>query len=112
MYSLAQAIYGHAHAPGVRYAAGAKLALSAGCSLSSLTPMVAFGGVSYLACPTVFHHPLFRLASNGERLALATVTALADDDAVVAVDADGSGSMDLVTYFIVATSAALARDGA
>lgn len=27
---------------------GDKLALSAGCSLSSLTPMVAFGGVSYL----------------------------------------------------------------
>ncbi|NHZ37466.1 hypothetical protein [Massilia rubra] len=91
---------------------GDALHLSAGSSLSAVRHMVAFGGVSYLACPSVFHHPVFRLARADERLALGAVTALGEDELVVAIDADSTGGMALASYFIVATSATLDVPGA
>lgn len=69
---------------------------------------VSFHGVCYLACPTEFSHPTFRLASVAERLSVSALVAVDEDETVVAIDADSSVGMDPLTFFIVAASATLA----
>ncbi|NHZ80850.1 hypothetical protein F2P44_16435 [Massilia sp. CCM 8695] len=90
---------------------GCSLSLSAGSSSSYAQHVVAFHGVCYLACPTEFSHPTFRVASTAERLSLSAQVAVDEDDTVVAIDADSSVGMEPLTFFIVATSATLAAAG-
>lgn len=87
---------------------GDALELSAGCSLSGAHHMVTFHEVCYVDCPTVFHHPAFRLAGATERLATGARVAIDNGDIVIAIDADSSAGLERLTFFIVATSVTLA----
>ncbi|NHZ97552.1 hypothetical protein [Massilia sp. CCM 8734] len=87
---------------------GDALDLSAGSSLAYAHHMVTFHGLCYVECPTVFHHPVFRVASAAERLAVGARVGVDDEDTVIAIDADSSAGMHPLTFFIVATSMTLA----
>lgn len=69
---------------------------------TALQQVIRFAGVVYLACPTDFHHPRFRLAKPREMATLAKIVDL-DGCRCVAVDAESSGKRsESQPFFIVA----------
>lgn len=86
---------------------GWTLVLHAGRSMEYARPVVGVHGVSYLHCPVEFLHPVFRLATDEERAAVAVHMSLDEDDVTVAIDAETASNMSPTTFFIVAESWAM-----
>ena len=84
---------------------GWRLDLYSGTSLEHAKPLVAFFGVSYVACPTEFSHPEFRLASAAEREAIAKVVPVDEYDHVAVIEAETMSGLGRHVFFIVASSA-------
>ena len=86
---------------------GWSLVLSSGSSPDNASPFAILSGVSYLACPMEFSHPLFRLASKEEKAKIEVVLPIDEGDQVVAFEAETMASTLQHTFFIVCQSISL-----
>ena len=62
---------------------------------------VEFRGVSYLSCPMEFSHAEFRDSTDDERKAVGQIVDLSDNQEVVVIEAEASGSITPKVFFIV-----------
>lgn len=81
---------------------GWRLQMSSGTSEQTQHPFASFIGVSFLSCPVMFSHPIFRLATAAEQAHVRTLCPLEDDDKVIAIDAETMASLGSRLFFIVA----------
>ena len=86
---------------------GWRLCLASGSSPEYALPLVAFSGVSYLACPTEFSHPRFRPATDAEREQIERLVPLDVKDFLVAIEAETMAGLDRHVFFVAAESGAL-----
>jgi hypothetical protein len=86
---------------------GWRVCLASGTSPEYATPLVAFCGVSYLACPTEFSHANFRLANEAERKSMGKLVPLGVEDYVVAIEAETMAGLERQIFFVVAQSCEL-----
>lgn len=89
---------------------GYSLALFSGTCAEYATPLAEFRGVTYLACPTEFSHPRFRLALAEERAAVGKVVPIQSDDLVVVIEAETMQSLGPQQFTLVAESARILGD--
>ena len=63
---------------------------------------VKFQEVSYISLPADFSHPHFRRADEAEIASIRKIVALESEDIVFCIEAETSGSLDRLPFYVVA----------